>query len=56
MCTQYFHNIHPPMPFPHILHPPTLVPAPWRIFSTFVFLINFAWYSFSRYFNVHLCF
>jgi hypothetical protein len=23
MCTQYLHHIHPPIPFPHLLPPPT---------------------------------
>jgi hypothetical protein len=40
MCTQYLHHIHPPIPFPHKLPPPTgtnLPLPPDRTYSTLLF-------------------
>jgi hypothetical protein len=34
MCTQYLHHIHPPMPLPYLLPPPTGTNPPTRIHST----------------------
>jgi hypothetical protein len=39
ICTQYLHNIHPPLPFSHLLSPPTgtTLPPPNRTCSALLF-------------------
>jgi hypothetical protein len=41
MCTQYLHCIHPPMPAPHLLHPPTGTNPSGRTCSAFLLVYYF---------------